>query len=58
VTAGATRGAPQGAAVSLKRFRAGIAHGMERADLATTRAFVELLVERVMVDAPEVECAT
>lgn len=45
----------QAVATSLERFRERIAHGLAQADFATRRAIVELLVDRVVVDAPEVE---
>jgi len=55
-TAGALRDEHlQDVAASLERFRAHIAHGLEQADFATRRAIVELLVDRVVVDAPTVE---
>jgi site-specific DNA recombinase len=39
----------------LEAFRAAVASGLEHATFAQQRALVELLVERVVVDAPEVE---
>ncbi len=45
----------QEVAASLERFREHIAQGLAQADFTTRRAIVELLVDRVVVDAPEVE---
>ena len=42
-------------AVQAEAFRRRIAEGLERATFAEQRALVELLVDRVIVDAPEVE---
>jgi site-specific DNA recombinase len=39
----------------VEAFRAAVADGLERATFAQRRELVELLVERVVVDAPEVE---
>jgi site-specific DNA recombinase len=45
----------QAIAANVESFRVKIAQGLEHADFATKRAIVELLVDRVVVDAPEVE---
>jgi site-specific DNA recombinase len=42
-------------ATQLEQFRAVIAAGLESAAFADRRAIVELLIDRVVVDAPEVE---
>jgi hypothetical protein len=42
-------------AASLERFREQLAQGLAQADFATRRAIVELVVDRVVVDAPKVE---
>jgi hypothetical protein len=56
LTAEGVRGEqPQAMAANIERFRVKIAQGLEHADFATKRAIVELLVDRVVVDAPEVE---
>jgi site-specific DNA recombinase len=39
----------------IEEFRAAVAHGLEHATFAQKRALIELLIERVIVDAPEVE---
>jgi len=39
----------------IEEFRAAIARGLERATFAQKRALIELLIDRVIVDAPEVE---
>ena len=56
LAAEATR-AEQGQAVAarLEDFRAAIASGLERASQEERRALVELLVDRIVVDAPAVE---
>jgi site-specific DNA recombinase len=45
----------QAIATGIESFRAKIAQGLEQATFATKRAIVELLIDRVVVDAPEVE---
>ncbi|MDP9375671.1 MAG: recombinase family protein [Chloroflexota bacterium] len=42
-------------AAQLDAFRAALAHGLEAADFARRREIVELLIDRVVVDAPAVE---
>ena len=42
-------------ATQLEAFRATLARGLETADFARRREIVELLIERVVVDAPQVE---
>ncbi len=41
--------------VDMERFRAQVSRRMAHADFATKRAIVELVVDRVVVDAPDVE---
>ncbi len=45
----------QGIAGQVEAFRARVAQGLERATFAERRRLVERLVDRVIVDAPEVE---
>jgi site-specific DNA recombinase len=45
----------QEVAASMERFRTRIVQGLERADFAMQRAIIEMVVDRVVVDAPEVE---
>ena len=42
-------------AQGFETFRAALAHGLETADFARRRELVELLIERVVVDAPSIE---
>lgn len=42
-------------AARVEEFRAAVARGLDQADFAQRRALVELLIDRVVVDAPEVE---
>jgi site-specific DNA recombinase len=39
----------------LETFRAALAHGLDTADFARRRELVELLIDRVVVDAPSIE---
>jgi len=45
----------QGLAQQLDAFRAALAHGLDTADFGRRREIIELLVDRVVVDAPAVE---
>jgi site-specific DNA recombinase len=42
-------------AMNMEGFRAAIARGLDRMDFAQRRALVELLIDRVVVDPPQVE---
>ena len=44
-----------GGAGQIETFRTAIADGLSHASFAAKRAIVELIVDRVVVDAPEVE---
>ncbi len=45
----------QNVAARVEDFRAAVADGLERASFAQRRALVELLIDRVVVDGPDVE---